>query len=151
MFVGFDFNKSLPAYAELSSIPDQAHSVFDEYSATVNCTEGGSISQNGSISSTLSDEGTGTIETSMTQSISECAIATSQGLFVVNGNPNLKSWGSMDVENWLPKKFDYTFEGGYTWQGAELSGECSVEITYSINLLNPDSFSMSGHMCGYSY
>ncbi len=151
MFTGIDLGKSVPDGFQSSDNPEQFQAVFDEYSATVSCTEGGTITQNGTVSSTLSDEGTGTIETTMTQSISECAIATSQGVFVVNGNPNLRSWGSMDVDNWLPKTVDYTFEGGYTWQGEEFAGECSVEITYSINLLNPNNFSMSGHMCGYTY
>ena len=151
MFVGLDFGKSIPDGFQSPVSPVQYQSAFDEYSATVSCTEGGTITQNGTVSFTLSDEGTGTIETTMTQSISECAIATSQGLFVVNGNPNLKSWGRMDVESWLPKTVDYTFEGGYTWQGTDFDGECSVEITYSVNLLNPNNFSMSGHMCGYTY
>jgi hypothetical protein len=151
MFVGLDFGKSMPDGFQSTVNPEQFQSVFDEYTATVSCAEGGSISQNGTVSSTISEEGTGTIETTMTQSISGCTIATSQGQFVVNGNPNLRSWGRMDVEGWLPKTVDYTFEGGYTWQGEEFSGECSVEITYSINMLNPNNFSMSGHMCGYTY
>jgi hypothetical protein len=151
MFVGFDYGKYLPDQIEFTEKSEPAHITVNEYSATVSCGEGGSLSQTGSVTSNLSDEGTGTVETTLTQSISDCAIGTSQGLFVVNGNPNLKSWGSMNVVSWQPTTFAFTFEGGYTWEGAGITGDCSMEISYSINLINPGNFSMSGHMCGYNY
>jgi hypothetical protein len=109
------------------------------------------MSQTGSVSSDLSEEGTGSIETNITQTISDCVITTSQGLFVVNGKPNMKSWGSMDVVSWQPTTFLFTFEGGYTWEGAGITGDCSMDISYSVHLQDPSSLSMSGHMCGYTY
>ncbi len=151
MFVGFESGLTLSDDIAHTAIKQLNRSLPDDYSATVNCSGGGSMSQTGSVTDNLTEEGTGTIETTIVQTISNCGISTSQGLFVVNGNPNLSSWGTMEVESWNPLTFEFTFEGGYTWQGANQSGECSMSITQSLDMQNPANFSMSGHMCGYTY
>ncbi|MCC5941120.1 MAG: hypothetical protein JJU37_06210 [Balneolaceae bacterium] len=123
----------------------------DNYSVSAPCSQGGNMALTGSTTPNLSDEGTGTIQTSLVQTISNCGIATSQGVFVVNGNPNLSSSGNMTVQNWNPMTFTFSYNGGYRWEGIGQTGSCDIQINYSMDLQNPGSFSMSGHMCGYTY
>ncbi len=140
-----------PVTAETLFIDSDSSMQSNEYSVTAPCSQGGNMALTGTTITNLSDDGIGTIQTSLVQTISNCGISTSQGVFVVNGNPNLTSSGNMTVQNWTPMTFTFSYNGGYSWTGLGQTGSCAIQINYSMDFQNPDSFSMSGQMCGYTY
>ena len=98
-------------------------------SETVECAQGGTITVDGSITGDLNEAGAGSITIDLRQTPTNCGMNTSQGVFRINGDPNLHvmvSFASADGENL--DAYTLAFNGGFKWSGAEGSGSCKMNL-----------------------
>lgn len=116
-------------------------------SVTADCTSGGTVTVNGVISS-LGTDNSGTVGFDLRQKPSGCAIETSMGTIVVDGNPDLRITANVQIRNGEPVgEFILGYQGGFKWNGADGAGSCMVDMSYSINV-ETEEFSIRGSMCG---
>lgn len=120
----------------------------ESFSETVACQLGGNITLAGTVTSLISDQGTGTFGMQLAYSPNGCGVNTSQGPFIMNGNPNLSIGANYTVSQWNIQTMTMEMTGGFSWTGGGQSGSCSVNVSYNFNYAT-SNLQMSGHMCGY--
>lgn len=126
--------------------------VAETISVTVPCSDGGNMMINGTFTNNISNEGTGSASFDMRNKPNDCGMATSEGVYKVNGNPDLRTTFAMNYSEWEPiGNYTFAFTGGYVWSGAGGSGSCTMNVSYSFNFDNPGMVNMTGSMCGYSF
>jgi hypothetical protein len=126
--------------------------VAETISVTIPCSEGGSMAVNGTFTDNISDEGTGSASFDIRNNPNDCGLATSEGVYKVNGNPDLRTTFAMNYSDWEPVgNFTFSFTGGYVWSGAGGTGSCNLNVSYTFNFDNPGMINMTGNMCGYTY
>jgi hypothetical protein len=125
-------------------------SAAETISETVPCDAGGNVTVAGTFTHTLSQEGTGAFAYDLRQTPNNCGIQTSQGVFQVNGNPHLQLTANVNVADFqLVGTSNFSFTGGFTFIGAGGSGNCIVNMAWSINWANPEQTTVTGSMCGH--
>ncbi len=117
---------------------------------TASCEGGGTITVTGTVTSNAFQNGTGTFGYDLRQIPQDCRISTTKGTFSVDGNPDLRITTNINYEEWEPVGlFEFSYRGGYTWDGPGGSGGCDMNLTYGFNY-STQQVSMKGHMCGFS-
>src|SRR5690606_33484820 len=120
-------------------------------SVTAQCVQGGTIEVEGTFTDDVGDDGAGTFTMSLRQTPKNCGVQTSEGLFRVDGAPNLSVTASMVVvSGWDVADFKATYKGGFAWTGPAGSGNCSMDVTFDVNYKNPQASKVTGKMCGHS-
>jgi len=126
--------------------------VAETISVSIPCSEGGSMAVNGTFTNNINDAGTGNASFDMRNNPTNCGMVTSEGVFKVNGNPDLRTTFAMNYSEWEPVgNFTFAFTGGYNWTGSGGSGSCSMNVAYTFNFDNPGLITITGSMCGYSF
>lgn len=120
----------------------------ESFSETVACELGGNITLNGSTTSLINDQGTGTFAMQLAYTPTGCGVTSSQGPFTLNGNPSLSAGANYTVSQWNIQTMTMEMTGGFSWTGAGQSGSCSMNVSYNFNYVS-GNLQMSGHMCGY--
>src|SRR5690606_14617035 len=110
-----------------------------EISATGPCELGGSISFEGTITDEVDDQGTGTFSMDLRETPNDCVVSTTEGQFTINGDPNLRITvdltAPVDVEL---ADIAMSIGGGFRWSGQPGSGRCGVDVTFVMNLAEPE-------------
>lgn len=113
-------------------------------SFTGSCPGGGTIAVTGDISGTLSNSGSGSIDSQITVMPSNCAVSN----VTFSGDPNIAINGQINFTNSGPTFPISLSEMGGISYGPHPSGSCQVNVTYSINSLS--SCTVTGTVCGQS-
>jgi hypothetical protein len=144
-----DFNVAEGAAAYGIAADRPAFSVTETFDETVPCNQSGTMRINGSYTDNVNASGTGSVSVDLRQTPNNCGVQTSQGLFNVNGNPNIRWTTSFNLSNWEPVgNLVFKMTGGFNYTGAG-SGSCAIDVTYTINY-NTNAFNASGRMCGHN-
>jgi len=121
-----------------------------EISVTGPCELGGSISFEGTITDEVDEQGNGRFAMDVRETPQDCVVATSEGQFTVNGDPNLR----ITVDLTVPEDVEITaiamsISGGFRWNGQPGSGRCGVDVTITVNVAEPEAATAAGRVCGY--
>jgi hypothetical protein len=128
------------------------NTIAEDFSHIVPCSQGGVLNVTGSYSDNVNEQGTGTMAFNVRSNPDECGVQTSQGVYIVDGNPDLGTQFSLTLEEWDPVgNLTLAYTGGYNWSGPDGSGSCAVNVSYVFNWMNPGQFSITGTMCGYTF
>lgn len=108
------------------------------------CTSGGYINVTGSMTGSLDNNGTGVLQTQITETINNWQCI---GGYVMDGAPYLSAAGTFSFINGnMGTAASIEFGGGFQWSGNG-SGTCSVNMTA---IFEPNgSGTLSGTACGY--
>lgn len=153
MMFGFGvIETSVAPGEEAFTNPGRLSTIAEDFSEIIPCNEGGVLNVNGSYTDNVNEQGTGTVAFNLSSNPDECGIQTSQGLYVVDGDPGLGTQFSVDLVEGDPVgNLTLAYTGGYLWSGPDGSGSCSVNVSYVFNWTNPGQFSITGNMCGHRF
>ena len=113
------------------------------------CEAGGKMTVTGTVSTNISDD-SGSYGYDLRQKPEKCGIVTSQGTFMVDGDPHLRVRANVDFEAGEPVGvFEFGWEGGFKWDGTGGSGSCTVDLAYAFNWQSA-AYSIRGSMCGHN-
>ncbi len=121
----------------------------DTLSRTAQCVQGGTIEVEGTYTNDLSDQGAGPFTMSLQETPKNCGVPTSEGLFRVDGAPNLDVDVNIVVAGWDVADFKATYTGDFTWTGPTGSGTCTMNVTFDIDHKTLHGTKAKGKMCGY--
>ncbi len=108
-----------------------------------NCQTGGYINVTGSMTGSIDNNGTGVLQTQITETINSWSCI---GGFTINGDPYLSASGTFSFLNGqLGTAASIMFSGGFAWSGNG-SGNCQVAMTMLFN--QNGSGHLSGTACG---
>ena len=109
---------------------------------SANCPGGGSISLSGDV-----DADGSSITFDITETISGCIVSSGGVNFTINGDPNIRIQGDLDVNTTtFATTGTFAMSGGFTYTSDDSrSGSCSISINFDYGDL-----SVSGSICGTS-
>ena len=114
-------------------------------SATRNCTAGGRIAVTGNISGTISSTGTGVIQISATQTISDWMCLPP---LIINGDPYISLTGTFSFMNGAPATQQHVgINGGIKW-GTMAAASCQIHL--DTNFDRDGSGRTTGTVCGHT-
>ncbi|MDA1081638.1 MAG: hypothetical protein O2973_08155 [Gemmatimonadetes bacterium] len=114
-------------------------------SQRTNCTAGGNINVSGSMTGSISDEGTGALLLGMTETITDWACV---GGYVFNGDPYLSAAGTFSfLSGVLSSPASISMGGAIKWTGNG-GGSCTMQLTTLV--YSNGTGRTSGHVCGQS-
>jgi hypothetical protein len=153
MMLGFGvIETSVAPGEEAFTKPGRLSTIAEDFSEILPCNEGGVLNIHGSYTDNVNEEGTGTVAFNLNSNPDECGVQTSQGVYIVDGDPGLSTQFSLDLVDWDPAgNFTLAYTGGYLWSGPDGSGSCSVNVSYVFNWTNPEQFTITGDMCGHTF
>jgi len=135
--------------ASLSGVPISCNQsgclVNEQVTARTNCTSGGRIEVNGSLTGSISQTGSGVLSLSSTETITDWRCIPP---FVINGDPFLSAAGTMPFLNGqLSSAATFDFGGGFKWgRGANETFQINMSV-----IINPNgSGTVSGVAGPYS-
>jgi len=107
------------------------------------CTAGGNINVTGSMTGSISDNGTGALLLGLTETITDWACT---GGFVLNGDPYLSAAGTFSfLSGVLSSPASIRMGGSFRWTGNG-SGSCAIQLTTLVYANG--SGHTSGQVCG---
>jgi len=125
--------------------------INNTFTVTKQCPRGGQVVLDGSIVGT-GDRTTHslTLDANATRTDTNCAFDTKDGVLTVNGNPNLKYTGHLNIVNGaLSGLQTQTHKGSFTWARTGGSGTCDVDITSSFDP-STHTLTITGSFCGHT-
>ena len=120
------------------------------FTVTKQCPRGGQVVIDGSIVGT-GDRTTHslTVDANATRTDTNCAFDTKDGVLTINGNPNLKFTGHVNIVNGVPTgPQTQTHKGSFTWSRTGGSGTCDVDITSTYDP-STHTLTITGSFCGH--
>jgi hypothetical protein len=121
------------------------------FTVTKQCPRGGQVVIEGSVVGT-GDRTTHnlTVDGNATRTDTNCAFDTRDGVLTINGNPNLKYTGHLNIVNGaLSGLQTQTHKGSFTWARTGGSGTCDVDITSSYDP-STKTVTITGSFCGHT-
>jgi hypothetical protein len=117
-----------------------------QISDSVACSGGGTISVTGDVEGSLSNSGSGSIQSQVTVTPASCAVSGSS--LVINGDPSVTVASQLNFTASAPT-FPITFSetGGISY-GPHPSGSCQLNVTTSVT--SATSCTITGTVCGQS-
>jgi len=114
---------------------------------TGDCSAGGSVTVSGDADADINQSTmTGSVSFSLTESINGCALVYNSIRFTVNGDPNIKINGDLDIGENFNITGTYEMKGGFEYDADDSrSGTCGVDV--NVNFTN---LTASGSFCGQS-
>jgi hypothetical protein len=113
--------------------------------ATRSCTAGGTIAVTGNISGSISNTGTGLIQISATETITDWMCLPP---LVVNGDPYISLVGTFSFLNGFPATQQHVgISGGIKWTG-DGAGSCQIQLDTNFN--GNGSGHTTGVVCGHA-
>lgn len=113
--------------------------------ATRTCTAGGRIAVTGNISGTISSSGTGVIQISATETISDWMCLPP---LVINGDPYISLTGTFSFVNGVPATQQHVgINGGIKW-GTTAAASCQIHLDTNFN--RDGSGRTTGTVCGHT-
>jgi len=112
---------------------------------TGDCSAGGTVTVSGSADGNINQSTmTGTITFDLTESINDCALVHDATAFTLNGNPNIKINGDLDIGENFSITGTYEMKGGFLYDADDgRSGTCGIDVS-----VNFTSLSVGGSICG---
>ncbi len=147
--MGGSFDPTLGAVLAADARRAAMASMVTTISEAVPCDAGGTIVVEGTHTTDISDQGTGSVAFDLSQRPVNCVMATSYGSYTVNGSPALTIEGSLTTTSWNLGVFTMAYGGGFSWNGPGGSGTCNMNLTYHFDYASY-VFSGSGHICGHA-
>lgn len=115
------------------------------FSGRTNCTAGGYIEISGRLSGSISDQGSGMLQISATETITDWRCI---GGNVINGDPYISLAGTFSFLNWAPATTQtISIGGGFKW-GTSAAESCQIRLTINFPTAGSGSTSVSGTICG---
>lgn len=119
---------------------------------TVECPSGtGTIKLVGSMSGSIdSQTQDGNLALDFTQTMTGCVIETNNGLYTVDGDPDIRMSGDIAWNAEGPTgESTFGYKGGFAWSDAnDRSGTCGIDVSIT---WTATSASYSGKICGNEY
>lgn len=132
---------SAPEFAESSEIMTKAQ-INRQISYTLNCTSGGNMKASGSITGSISDNGTGVISLQIPITITDWSCQTP---LIINGDPYISITGTFSFVNGNPGTQQHiTISGGFK------SETQSCQISLGTDFNTSGGGHTSGTVCGHS-
>lgn len=117
---------------------------------TGDCAEGGTMEITGTVDDNVDADGNGSVSVDIRQRPMDCGVQTSEGLFIVSGDPDLRFTADMTFENEEPVgNVSFALNGGFSWTGGAGEGRCSMNMSMSFNFQDESAVSVSGSVCGH--
>lgn len=132
---------SAPEFAASSDVM-KAYQINQQISYTLNCTSGGNMKASGSITGSISDNGTGVILLDIPITISDWSCQTP---LIINGDPYISITGTFSFVNGNPGTQQHiTISGGFK------SETQSCQISLGTDFNTSGGGHTSGTVCGHS-
>ena len=145
--IGIDQSGSSGSAAAVAMAPFPINTTF---TVTKQCPRGGQVVIDGSIVGT-GDRTTHsvTLDANATRTDTNCAFDTRDGVLTINGNPNIKFTGHLNIVNGVPSGLQtQSHKGSFTWSRTGGSGTCDVDITSTYDP-STHTLTITGSFCGH--